>query len=465
MMKTTIPMKTLSFILNAVLISMACLLSSPQATLAQTAPSTPSLYLPLLTREFVYKPFLPIFGVQMDGAINNAEGLAQALDGGSYWVRFDAFAWDLIEPLSTNPPSYHWEAVDQTSLINASQNGMKVVAVVKFIPSWAQKYSGSGCGPIKNEALGKFAEFLSALVNRYKNPPYNIKYWELGNEPDAPMWKARTAYGCWGEVNDPDYGGGYYAQMLQSAYPAIKAADPQAKVLIGGLLLDNPNEAPYNPARFLEGILRGGGGPFFDIVNFHGYAEMGETQGQIRNPNWPGSGTTVSEKVAFIRNVLNRFGLRDKILFNTEAALYCLSETSECLETQSMFIPRAFAEGIAAGLQGVTHYALKCEYRSLGLLRPDNSPRPSYLAYKAASSFLTMARYRGPAAGYPAGIVGFSFYPNSSGNLDLIWSENGALKQVPLPSGSTAFSRYGNPLSPIGGTIAVDYGPVYIQRP
>jgi len=455
---------TFPIILTSALVTLVLVLGSIPDTLAQTASSPTSLYLPIITREYIDKPFVSIFGVQMDGAINNDGGLTQAVEGGSYWVRFDAFAWDLIEPLETTAPMYNWAAVDETSLINASQNGLNVIAVVKFIPDWAQKYSGSGCGPIKSEAFSKFAEFLSALVSRYKNPPYNIKYWELANEPDAPVWYARTAYGCWGETNDPYYGGGYYGQMLQSAYPAIKASDPQAKVLIGGLLLDNPNEAPYTSARFLEGILRGGGGPFFDIVSFHGYAEMGDTQGQIRNPNWPGSGTTVSEKAAFIRNVLNRYGLSDKILFNTETALYCMSETSECLETQAMFVPRAYAEGIAAGLLGVTYYVLKSDFRSLGLLYPDNSPRPSYRAYKTAASFLTKARYRGPISGYPAGITGFSFSPNKPGYLDLIWSEDGATRQVALPSGSSAYDRYGTPLAS-GGTIAVNYGPVYIQRP
>jgi hypothetical protein len=436
-----------------------------QAAWPQSPPPASSLYLPLLSRDFKGEFLSPIMGLQMDWAIIEETGLNQAVESGSHWVRFDAFAWDLIEPSADTAPAYRWEAVDEISLRNAFQNGLKIIAVVKFIPPWAQKYAGSGCGPIKNEAFGKFAEFLTAIVSRYKNPPYNVKYWELMNEPDAPLWYARTAYGCWGDVNDPDYGGGYFAQMLKAAYPAIKAADPQAKVLIGGLLLDNPNEEPYNPARFLEGILRGGGGPFFDIVSFHGYGYYEGQRGYITNPLWPGSATTISEKAALIRRVLNRNGSSDKTLFNTEAALYCLEEIPDCLETQSMFVPRAFAEGIAAGLLGVTHYALKCEYRSLGLLYPDNTPRPSYRAFKTASAFLNKVRYQGPASGYPAGITGFSFFRNGPGHLDLIWSGNGAATPVTVPLGSTAYDRYGTNLATGGETIPVDYGPVYIQRP
>jgi hypothetical protein len=444
-----------------VLIGLAGGIASPPSAGAQSYP----LYLPLLAHDFKDQFLLPIMGLQMDGAINNDFGLSQAVAAGAYWVRFDAFAWDLIEPLETTAPNYQWNAVDEISLQNAFQNGLKVIAVVKFIPPWAQQYAGSGCGPIRSEAFGKFASFLTALVNRYKHPPYNVKYWELMNEPDAPLWLARTAYGCWGDVNDPDYGGAYYGQMLKAAYPAIKAADPEAKVLVGGLLLDNPNEAPYQPARFLEGILRGGGGPYFDIVSFHGYGYYEGQRGYITNPNWPGSATTISEKAAFIRGILGRYQINDKTLFNTEAALYCLEETPDCLETQSMFVPRAFAEGIAAELQGVTHYALKCEYRSLGLLYPDNSPRPSYRAFQTASTFLNRFRYLGPAAGYPGGITGFSFLRFGPGHLDLIWSGNGEAATVTVPSGATAYDRYGTLLGSGGQSITIDYGPVYIRRP
>ena len=301
-----------------------------------------------------------------------------------------------------SPPLFFWENVDEGSLLRANQNGLHVIAAVKYTPDWAQKYPGSACGPIKNTAFAEFAEFLTEVVNRYKSPPYNIKYWELGNEIDAPLSEGRSVFGCWGDASDPYFGGEYYAQMLQVAYPAIKAADPQAQVLLGGLLLDNPNEIPYTMTRFFEGVLRGGGGPFFDLVNFHSYSYFTGTPGLIYNPNWPGSSTALPEKVAFLKTVLNRYGWGHKPLINTEVALYCDVNTDPCLETQAVFTAKAYAEGIALGLHGLVYYALKSEHRLTGLLRPDNTPRPSYLAFKTAAAFLTHARYRGPVAGYPA---------------------------------------------------------------
>ena len=99
-----------------------------------------------------------------------------------------------------------------------------------------------------------------------------------------------------GDINDPYFGGEFYAQMLKAAYPAIKAADPQAQVLVGGLLLDNPDVATNNTALFLEGILRGGGSPFFDAVSFHCYSYSWGAVGRMSNPNSPGSVTSIPEK-------------------------------------------------------------------------------------------------------------------------------------------------------------------------
>ena len=131
-------------------------------------------------------PTISIFGVQIDGPINDDQGLQQAVSAGAHWVRFDAFDWDRIEPKPTSPATYRWEEVDEASLLKAAGNGLEIIAVVKYIPRWAQKYLGSACGPIHSEVMDRFGNFLSSLVRRYKKPPYNIKYWELGNEIDAP---------------------------------------------------------------------------------------------------------------------------------------------------------------------------------------------------------------------------------------------------------------------------------------
>ena len=184
-------------------------------------------------------PPVSIFGSQMS-RVNNSSGLAQALEAGVHWVRRGTLHWDELEPERTEPPAYRWSKVDEASFVTATENGLEVVAVVNRAPDWALQVPGVRCGPIKPQSLEAFAQFLNAVVDRYSRPPYNVRYWEIGNEPDIDpsIIGGHSGYGCWGNVNGEYYGGGYFAEMLKVVYPAIKAAEPGAQVILGGLLLD-----------------------------------------------------------------------------------------------------------------------------------------------------------------------------------------------------------------------------------
>ena len=442
----------------------------PQSALTMTA------YLPLVGNNHYTPP--PVFGVQEEFSIADSQGLTQVVDAGIKWVRFAAFHWDKIEPLRTQPPTYRWDTVDEQSLRNASAAGLNVIAVILYSPEWALKVRDAFCGPILEDRLDEFAEFLQALVERYSVPPYNVRYWELGNEVDVDplLVGSHSGFGCWGDNTDEYYGGGYYAEMLKVAYPAIKAVDPQAQVLIGGLLLDcdphNPdvcsNAHGTKPSKFLEGILRNDGGPCFDILSFHVYTyfryDLG--QGYIINLHWPGSKTAIPEKVGFVREVLTAYGYGDKRLMNTETALLCPEATEDCLETQAMYIPRAYAEALALGLEQQTYYAITNEHwRHTGLLLPDLTPKPVYYAYKTASAFLSPTAYVGVIEGYAVEIAGYTFYRRGgTGYLDVIWSDDGSAQEVNLPPGASVYDRYGTPVAS-SGTIEVDYSPVYVIRP
>ena len=138
-----------------------------------------------------------------------------------------------------------------------------------------------------------------------------------------------SGFGCWGDEADPYYGGGAYAEMLKRVYPAIKQANPSAQVLIGGLLLDCDADHPVAgrdcaDSRFLEGILRNGGGAAFDIVSYHGYAFWsGKNEDwDISNPAWQPRGGVVLGKLQLIRETLARYQV-DKPVLLSEAGLLC----------------------------------------------------------------------------------------------------------------------------------------------
>jgi hypothetical protein len=173
-------------------------------------------------------------------------GLQLVKDSGAYWVRKNALLWSEVEP---QEGARNWEAIAnlEAELKNAADSGLQTILIVRSTPAWAQKLPGVSCGQILPEKMGAFGAFLHDVVSRYSQPPYNVRYWELGNEPDVdPAFvDANSIFGCWGDQTDPEgYGGGVYAEMLKVAYPQIKAVDPQAQVLIGGLLLDCDPDIP-----------------------------------------------------------------------------------------------------------------------------------------------------------------------------------------------------------------------------
>jgi len=451
----------------ALILTLALLLT----TIAQ-APSPVRSSATELTQYFVHLPVVmvshaavpSVFGVRMQH-VSHAFGLTEAIEASVPTVRSVTFSWKLIEPVRTSPPTYVWTSVDWLGLENAAHNGLELLATIHATPTWAQARPGYSCGPIKADQLDAFAQFLQALVNRFGGHPYHVHRWSVWNEPDVD-WRLvnpDSGYGCWGDADQPDYGGGVYAQMLQAAYPAIKSAAPDAEVIAGGLLLNDP----VSPSsRFVEGILQGGGGPYFDALGFHVYTYYLGSLGKMGNSNWPGSVTAIPEKAAFLQSLLDQYGFQHKALVTTEASLLVISgnPSPDSLETQAMYVGRAYAEALSLGLEDLIYYSMTDDWagRNNGLLRANLSKKPSYYGYKTAVSFLSQASYLAPAAGYPAGVEGYAFALPNAQRTDVIWSIDGTPQTVTLPVGAAAYDRYGVGLG--SGTVEVGYSPVYVVR-
>jgi hypothetical protein len=446
------------------IVSLVALLSqvSLPARAAEESAAGYRAFLPLVMGN--HPPVSSIFGVRMQ-RVTVGFGLPEAIEAEVHVVNSVTFSWKGIEPTNTSPSNFRWWMVDETSLINAADNGLEIVGDIHETPDWAQARPGYSCGPIAAEHLDDFAQFLQAVVSRYGVHPYHVRFWKIWNEPDADyrLVEPDSGYGCWGDADAADYGGSVYAQMLKVAYPAIKAAAPEATVLVGGLLL---NDATSSASKFMEGILQGGGGPYFDVLDYHAYTYyLG--LGKIGNSNWPGSTTAIPEKAEFLRSVLDEYGYSEKPLMVTEAAMLASTDnpTQNFLETQAMYVPQAYAEGLALGLKGVIYFSMTDDWenRSNGLLRDDLSKKPSYYAYQAATSFLSQAYYKAPATGYPDGVEGYAFAQLNAQEVDVVWSVDGTSRTVHLPADASAFDRYGASLG--SGTIEVGYSPVYVVRP
>jgi hypothetical protein len=456
--------------------SAAAVNTTAASSVAAAPEVTRSVYLPLTLARF---PLQNIFGAEAgpftaQGQFDLLKGLRGA------WTRRNSIEWSSVEPTEG---TRNWSVLAdfEQELINASNEGITPLIIVSSTPAWAQKVAGSFCGPVAPAKYGAFASFMKELVIRYSAAPYNVKYWEVGNEIDVDPGDVpgNSVYGCWGDKTDAYYGGGAYANALKAIYPAIKVADPMAQVLIGGLLMDSPNDncATNNcPARFFEGFLRGGGGTAFDGVNFHGYdsydAENG-TLGKYRNGNWNGfwntTGPSFVLKLQFLRQKMSTYAVIGKYFINSETSLICLyrkeqafrCETADFETTKAYYVPLSYAYALREGLRANIWYNLRGGWNSSGLLDGAGAPLPAYNAIKLARTKLQDAVFVREFAPV-TGVKAFEF---TRGNVKLwvVWSFDGASHTVSLsPTPSSIQDALGNVTTP-SGSVEVTLKPLYIE--
>jgi polysaccharide biosynthesis protein PslG len=167
-----------------------------------------------------------------------------------------AVPWAFIQPTAPTPgsdPTYDWSQLD--TIVNAAAaRNMGVLGVISFTPTWA---SPPGAAPYSSPPdPSMFAGFASAVASRYAG---KISGYEVWNEPNGAMFYSST---------DP----AQYTELLQAAYPAIKAADPSATVIGGvvGSVVTLPGVA-VDPVTFVGGMYSAGAHGYFDALSFHPY--------------------------------------------------------------------------------------------------------------------------------------------------------------------------------------------------
>jgi hypothetical protein len=470
--------------------------SQPGLALQTPNPVTPAqpeasqtIYLPL-TRKSKNTPLL--VASEMDsGADKNSTN--KAATANVRWARTTVISWKDIQPndpYQTNPPTYtyNWNAVDEANIKGLAASGIQAIAIVKYAPRWASKYPGYSCGPIAQKNLTDFANFMKAVVQRYSQYPYNVHYWELGNEPDVDWrWFPDDAqgnpniFGCWGEDSDPYYGGGYYANMLKHVYPAIKATDPSAQVIIGGLLLDcDPTNPPpgkdCKPAKFLEGILVNGGANYFDIVSYHGYS--GYNGGLLIDetyPTWSARGGLSIGKANFLREVMSKYGV-NKPLFHSEGALICPETayyvpwcnptgngpTAAFYEAQADYVVWLFVRDWANGMWVTSWYQFEGPgWRYSGLLDGSQNPKPVYYALQFLTKELSAVTYKQQISQYPD-VRAYEF-ANAAKRIWVMWSPDDQNHTIDLPAGTIqVLDKYGIVVTPVSNKITVK-SPVYVE--
>ncbi|HEU4329316.1 MAG TPA: hypothetical protein VFS21_39625 [Roseiflexaceae bacterium] len=407
------------------------------------------------------------------GQIGAAAG--RAAEANINWVRYGDILWSEVEPA---PGVRDWSRLAgvEAQLRELSARGLTPIVVVRSAPEWAQQRPGYSCGPIKPEAYDFFASFMRDLAARYGRSPYNVRYWEIWNEPDVDpaLVPGNSGIGCWGDPNDPFYGGGAYGQMIQHAYPAIKQGNPNARVLLGGLLLDCDAERPTpgkdcGPSRFLEGVLNSGAGWAFDILSYHGYAywEPNTTvDWELNLVDWRHRGGAVLGKLNLIRTTMARYNVNKPVIL-TEASLLCWQSREDCAnrypDAQANYVVRVYARSLANGLIGVVWYTLDGPgWFNSGLLDGAQQPRPAYRTLEIMGRILRGASYGGRIQ-HP--IIEGYIIRNGQTTYQINWT-NSVDQQATIalpPQTRAVYNKYGERIDLSGAAVTVGFDPVIIE--
>lgn len=192
----------------------------------------------------------PGVGTDLTWGISSADQsteLTKLKDLGVKYVRED-IEWSSYE---TSPGVYNsWWVSNIDNAVNlAYQNGIQIDLLVYTTPTWE---SGANTIQVPPHSNTDYANFMSYLASRYKG---KIATYEIWNEENTSRF--------WNPAPDA----AAYANLLKATYPAIHAADPNAKVVFGGLAA--------NDTAFLQAVYNAGGRPYFDIMATHPYEACG----------------------------------------------------------------------------------------------------------------------------------------------------------------------------------------------
>lgn len=159
-----------------------------------------------------------------------------------------SFGWDAIEHEKDN---YDWLFWDDFVKTGVEEYGITMIPYICYTPAWNSPEPADSFYYWNNppKDFEQFGEFMFDLVSRYKK---YIKTWELWNEPDISIyWRTQDVK--------------TFAEFTKIGAVAVKKADPDAKVVLGGIA--------YRP-EWIESLFKDHGvSEYVDVVNCHNYFE------------------------------------------------------------------------------------------------------------------------------------------------------------------------------------------------
>ena len=263
-----------------------------------------------------------------------------------------------------------------------------------FYGQWFDKALAAGVVPIPHLfGVPKWASSQPDKENYWAYPPRDWKVWERFVEDFVKRGQHGLVYlRIWNEPNCGYWQGtpADYAQLVIHASQAAKRIKPDLKIIIEAVANKSLDVVP-----FFDAVDAAGATPHWDVLAMHNY--------------WLNS-TDFPERTNYLKVYRDVVAWRNAHkpgaeVWDTEFACMADNWGTEWMgvgETkQAQWLARAHVLGFSLGLKKMFWFpgyswpdpTTPPNYNPAGLLRPDLSPRPAYVAYHTIASALARAEY------------------------------------------------------------------------
>ncbi|MDF1513623.1 MAG: cellulase family glycosylhydrolase [Anaerolineae bacterium] len=352
-----------------------------------------------------------------------------AYRAGSRWDRVDV-RWNQIE---LSPGVYDFGPHEAIIDLDKASS-IEFIGILGSPSEWAT----SGCSSVTklpDEKTGTINP-LSALFDSLwwrPCPPVNLhlewnhpdNYWGDYVYETADYFESKVQ--VWEIWNEPDLGDVYwtgtaaeYAELLKDGYQAVKAANPNATVLMAGM-------AYWSDLDFYSDVFNtlvqldpdGSHNYFFDVFSLHLYSDVYNI-GLVADDIQGEMAATVGQHPIWLTEI--------GVPLWDERPYYPgqIYDNSATIEESAAFIIQAYSEARVAGIEKFMFFRTHDEDmdETFGLLRNDLTLRPSYIAYQVAARYLHGEnQITGPFTN--GSIRRITYWGTPRGRIDVLWNTAG----------------------------------------
>jgi hypothetical protein len=399
---------------------------------------------------------------------------------GARWSRIP-FIWDYVQhdgPTSWN--SFVLSSHGSDAVVNGElAHGRAVVGELLGTPAWARQNAAWGAASVPinidkpwNDPQNYWAAYCYKLAQHYAG---RIDDWVIWNEVSIPAG-LDGAMGLWTQWRGTPR---QYARVLEVAYQAIHAANPNARIVMYG------DPFWYDHGAYLTRLYKilAADDPtnryhgYFDVANLHLYSNPTDFYWIVRK----------------VRTLLKAHGWGDKQIWISETNAEPYDDPTHLashknfrvsMQAQAAFLVHAFASDLAAGVDRIEIYRMfdgpetAHGLPAWGLVNNAGQERP------VARTFHFLVRLfkdahggsytPGKLYGGKAGIFKVVVYKPGA-RITVLWNQTGRLHTARLPAHAaqaTLYDKFGNArtIMPRGGAYVLplpgghDFTNPYDQR-